>query len=84
MYGGMCQCSNGAKIPMVTTTNSAGSVNNCPWTTIPPQALTTPAPASTSSAKYQYTYTDISKKVTECQTFSTEDFGGYPVSFCKS
>lgn len=80
--GASCVCSNGRTIPIVTTTNSAGSVDNCPWSTLPPQALTTSSIAK-NDKQYQYTYTDISKKVIECQTFTKNNFGGVEASFCK-
>ncbi|TVY39833.1 hypothetical protein LSUB1_G002573 [Lachnellula subtilissima] len=78
--GASCVCSNGHTIPIVTTTNSAGAVDNCPWPTIPPQALTTSK--VTNDKQYLYTYTDISKKVIECQTFTKNNFGGAEASFC--
>jgi hypothetical protein len=81
--GAVCMCSNGATIPVATTTNSAGSVDNCPWATLPPQALTTTKPTTTNNKQYQYTYTDESKRVIECQTFSTAAYAGYAVSMCK-
>lgn len=80
MKGGLCSCNNGAKISMVT-----GNGDVCPWTTLPPQALTTAKPTTTANlAQYQYTYTDASKKVIECQTYSVQYYAGYPVSYCKS
>lgn len=71
----LCQCSNGATIPPVTTLSTVGTTvytdKICPWTTIPPQALTTAKPTKANNdAQYQFTYTDISKRVIACQTFS--------------
>jgi len=41
-----CQCKNKAVIPVAPTagTNSGAAYNPCPWSTLPPEALTTPPP----------------------------------------
>ncbi|TVY71255.1 hypothetical protein LSUE1_G007150 [Lachnellula suecica] len=62
--------------PSMAKSCSAGSIDNCPWTTIPSEAQTTAITSRTSNPQYQFTYTDASKKVIECQTFSTDNFGG--------
>ncbi|KAF3770871.1 hypothetical protein M406DRAFT_67232 [Cryphonectria parasitica EP155] len=74
-----CMCTNGVMVSAVTATSS-GAEDLCPWTTLPPQALTTAKPTK-NTLQYQFTYTDLSSKVIECETFSTQDYAGYPASF---
>ncbi|KAI9640443.1 hypothetical protein NHQ30_011188 [Ciborinia camelliae] len=75
---------NGAKI---ATAIKTGSAPDCPWTTIPPQALTTSKPALPTMAsptmQYQYTYTDISSKMAECQSSSiNKGIAGFTLTEC--
>ena len=58
---------------MVTTLSTIGASvyteRICPWSTIPPQALTTAkAPATTNNAQYQFTYTNSNHQVIACET----------------
>ncbi|KAF7959507.1 hypothetical protein EAE96_001123 [Botrytis aclada] len=83
----ICQCSNGVNIPPVTSTNTAGqTVKYCPWTTLPTQAMKTTKPSAppTTSAPYQFTYTDPYGKVKLCQSSSIAYLAGYTLTECKS
>lgn len=63
---------------MVTTLSTIGASvyteQNCPWSTIPPQALTTAKPpATTNHAQYQFTYTNLNHQVIACETATPID-----------
>lgn len=85
--GAKCQWTNGATISIVpqSGTNTGSTYNACPWPTLPPQALTTPAPPppTTQTFQYPYTFTDPYGKVEECQSSSVGFVGGVHYTVCE-
>lgn len=82
-----CQCSNGVNIPPVISTNTAGQTGQyCPWTTLPPQAITTtqpPTSPTTAAPLYIYTYTNPYGQVDWCQSTKVSKVAGYTLTMCK-
>lgn len=77
-----CTCENGAKISMASST--ASSYQPCPWTQLPEAAITTvtSAAATTNTAQYQYTMTQMDGEVDECESYSVKNYAGYTVTQC--
>lgn len=72
-----CVCSNGISVAVASSTSNQTSYIPCPWTSLPPAALTTSSAAvSTNTPQYQFTTTLANNEVIECQTSTMQGWAG--------